>query len=44
MKEFIRLQYILYKNGSSNLTLETIQHLGKQFLTTDEYNEIFEIE
>ena len=44
MKEFIKLQYTLYKVNKSSISLETIQLLAKQYLTTDEYKKLFEIE
>jgi hypothetical protein len=42
MKEFIKIQYALYKQGKSNISLEKIHKLAEKYMTEEERNELFQ--
>ena len=44
MKEFIILQFKLYKEGKSSIPFESLHLLAKNFLSDSEYKEITQIE
>lgn len=44
MKEFIILQFKLYKEGKSSIPFESLDLLAKKFLSDSEYKEITQID
>lgn len=40
MKEFIILQFKLYKEGKSSIPIKSLDILAKKFLTAEEYKQI----
>lgn len=44
MKEFIILQFKLYKEGKSSIPFELLDLLAKKFLSESEYKEITQID
>ena len=44
MKEFVILQFKLYKEGKSSISFESLNLLAKKFLSDSEYKEITQIE
>lgn len=42
MKEFIILQFRLYKEGKSSIPFESLDLLAKRFLSEDEYKELMQ--
>ena len=42
MKEFIKIQYQLYKANSKNIGIEKIKQLAKIYLDEDEYLQLFD--
>lgn len=42
MKEFIILQFKLYKEGKSSISFESLDLLAKKFLSEKEYKSILE--
>lgn len=44
MREFIILQFKLYKEGKSAIPIESLDLLAKKFLSESEYKEITQID
>lgn len=44
MKEFIILQFKLYKEGKSSIPFESLDLLAKKFLSSSEYKEVAKID
>ena len=44
MREYIKLQYEMYKMGGKGIGIEKIKKLADKFMTEDEIKELFENE
>ena len=43
MKEFVMLQFKLYKEGKSSIPIKSLDIIGKKFLDPDEYAELLNL-